>query len=377
MRRDVIVVGAGPAGALAAREIARQGASVLLLDRARFPRPKVCGACLSAGALDELATMGLGDLPDALGAEPLSTLVLSAHERSVRLPLERARAVSRLAFDSALVDAAREEGVDFWSNARAELGAIHRDHRALRVVRGGVGTDLRAGVVLDASGLGGGLAASDARGASVAAGSRIGLGATFRDAGYPVRPGDLHMVVGRGGYVGMVRVESGVLNVAAAVDPHALQGTSPERVIARILASCRMKPLPRERVAEWRGTPLLTRAPQHVGAERLLRLGDAAGYVEPFTGEGMCWAMSGARAVVPLALAGALRWEEAVLDAWREYHRAAVRKARRLCSVLTPALRRPRLVEAALATLSIVPGLAAPLIRRAARTPASLPAYSA
>jgi flavin-dependent dehydrogenase len=99
--------------------------------------------------------------------------------------------------------------------------------------------------------------------------------------------------------------------------------------------------------------------------------------VEPFTGEGMCWAMSGARAVVPLALAGALRWEEAVLDAWREYHRAAVRKARRLCSVLTPALRRPRLVEAALATLSIVPGLAAPLIRRAARTPASLPAYSA
>src|SRR5262245_23559213 len=45
---DVAVVGAGPAGSLAARELARRGASVLLVDRSPFPRPKVCGSCLNA-----------------------------------------------------------------------------------------------------------------------------------------------------------------------------------------------------------------------------------------------------------------------------------------------------------------------------------------
>lgn len=373
-RRDVVVVGAGPAGALAARQIAREGASVLLLDRAVFPRWKVCGACLSAGALEVLASVGLGGLPDALGAVPLRTLVLSARARSIRLPLVGARALSRAAFDDALVEAAREQGVEFWSATKARLGAAHDDHRVLRVERDGVEVEVRAGVVLDATGLGGALVAADAPAASVAAGSRIGLGATFDDPRYPVRVGDLHMVVGRTGYVGIVRVESGVLNVAAAVDPGALQGTRPDRVIANILSSCHLEPLRGDPVTEWRGTPLLTRSPGDLGAERLFRLGDAAGYVEPFTGEGMCWALGSARAVAPLAAAGAARWDVSLLEAWRGYHSAAVREARRLCRVLTPALRLPWLVDGALATLGVMPGLAAPFVRRAARPPASLPA---
>ena len=376
-RRDVVVVGAGPAGAVAARQVARRGASVLLLDRAAFPRWKVCGACLSAGAFEVLASVGLGGLPDALGAEPLRTLVLSARTRSVRLPLVGARALSRVALDHALVEVAREEGVEFWSETRARLGPVRDDHRVLRVERHGVDVEVRARVVLDATGLGGALVTADAPDATVSAGSRIGLGATFDDPRYPVRIGDLHMVVGRTGYVGIVRVESGVLNVAAAVDPGALQGTRPDRVIAHILSSCHLEPLRGDPVAAWRGTPLLTRSAGDLGAERLFRLGDAAGYVEPFTGEGICWALDGARAVAPLASAGAARWDVALLEAWREYHAAAVREARRLCRVLTPALRVPWLVDGALATLNVMPGLAAPLVRRAARPPASTPAVSA
>ena len=71
---DAIVVGAGPAGAMAARELARTGISVLLVDRARFPRYKVCGGCLNPRALRLLRKAGLGGLMARLGAVPLTKL---------------------------------------------------------------------------------------------------------------------------------------------------------------------------------------------------------------------------------------------------------------------------------------------------------------
>src|SRR4051812_35832232 len=83
---DVIAVGAGPAGAVAARELARRGASVLLVERATFPRPKVCGCCLNPWSLATLAGLGLGDLVAGLGGVPLHNMRLAAWGRQVMLP---------------------------------------------------------------------------------------------------------------------------------------------------------------------------------------------------------------------------------------------------------------------------------------------------
>ena len=58
---DVVIAGAGPAGAIAATVLARAGARVLVLDRARFPRDKLCGDTLNPGALAILARLGLVD----------------------------------------------------------------------------------------------------------------------------------------------------------------------------------------------------------------------------------------------------------------------------------------------------------------------------
>ncbi|MDH3422992.1 MAG: NAD-binding protein, partial [Gemmatimonadota bacterium] len=298
-------------------------------------------------------------------------------KRRVRLPLHGARAVSRSAFDRALLDAACESGVEFWSGARAQLGATDLEYRHVHVSRESERVEVRARVVLDATGLGRGLTPARGENGTVRAGSRIGLGAVLSDSTYPVAPGDLHMVVAPAGYVGLVRDESGDLNVAAAVDPSALHGTRPDRVITSILSSCGLEPPRGSVVSAWQGTPALTRSPAEVAGERLFRLGDASGYVEPFTGEGMCWAMSSAVAVAPLALAGADHWEASLTAAWSAHHAAALRTARRLCRVLTPALRRPWLVQGALATLQVVPGLATPFVRRAARPPETSLAYSA
>src|SRR5690242_12505527 len=86
-RWDAVVVGAGPAGSVAARELARRGASVLLVDRAAFPRRKVCGSCLNLRALATLAEVGLGGLAGGLGALPLRGLSLAARGLRAWLPL--------------------------------------------------------------------------------------------------------------------------------------------------------------------------------------------------------------------------------------------------------------------------------------------------
>jgi flavin-dependent dehydrogenase len=64
---EVVVIGAGPAGSIAARECAKQGLRTLLVDKAAFPRPKVCGCCLNANAMATLERLGLGGAVARLG----------------------------------------------------------------------------------------------------------------------------------------------------------------------------------------------------------------------------------------------------------------------------------------------------------------------
>ncbi|HEY2147947.1 MAG TPA: FAD-dependent monooxygenase, partial [Pirellulales bacterium] len=119
---DAIVVGAGPAGSIAARQIARAGKSVLLVDKATFPRSKVCGSCLNATGAALLERIGLGHLLGDLGAEPLDEIALAAAGRSVCLGIPRGGAVvSRAALDAALVSEAVTAGAMFHGATRARL----------------------------------------------------------------------------------------------------------------------------------------------------------------------------------------------------------------------------------------------------------------
>ncbi|HUF76991.1 MAG TPA: FAD-dependent oxidoreductase [Longimicrobiales bacterium] len=375
-RWDVVVVGAGPSGALAARESARRGATVLLLDRASFPRWKVCGACLSPGARRILEGVGLGSLPTDLGGVDLRRLVLRAGAGSASVSLRDSLALSRVAFDAALVEAAAAAGAEFWPCARASLGRLEPEERAVRVARNGRTVDVRARVVVDATGLGHGLraeaAADHGPADEIAEDSRVGLGGVLRGERYPVDAGDLHMTVGRSGYVGIVRLEDGTLNVAAALDRERLRAATPSEAVSEVLAEGGLPPLGEAPLAGWRGTPPLTRAPPDAGARRLLRVGDAIGYVEPFTGEGICWALGAGGAVAELANSAAERWSDEVLEEWSAYRARALGPSQRLCRVLARGLRSRWLVGAGVAALQVAPRLATPFVLRAGRPPAEV-----
>jgi flavin-dependent dehydrogenase len=108
-----VVVGAGPAGSVAARELARCGRAVLLIDKSAFPRGKVCGCCLSGVALETLRSIGLGHVPAEQGAIPLKNINLAAGKSSAKLNLGRGVSLSRHRLDAALVEQAIAAGAHF------------------------------------------------------------------------------------------------------------------------------------------------------------------------------------------------------------------------------------------------------------------------
>lgn len=397
---DVVVVGAGPAGSVAAACLARTGVSVLLVDRVRLPRWKVCGACIGPAALGLLESLGLGGSLGARGAVPLDRMELRVSTRRARIRLRGNVALSRTALDELLAEAAVRAGVSVRYDVRVEAVSTgdrrdpsdrghrrdgegrgrgrRRSHRGvdLHVRSRGESGVIRAHAVIDATGLGAGLGTGRAGSARhddalVARRSRIGVGAVFGATGDDVPPGELRMAVGRSGYVGLVRVEGGLVNVAAAVDRDALSSYGPAGAVASILESAGIAPPRGETVEGWRGTPALTRRPCRVAHDRVFRVGDAAGYAEPFTGEGIGWAISSAVAVVPFVRDAVARRDPGLADGWVRTYRRRIARRRRLCRLLARGLRRPRLVRAVVGILAVAPRLAEPFVRATGRVPES------
>jgi flavin-dependent dehydrogenase len=362
-----LVVGAGPAGATAARELARRGLDVLLVDRAAFPRGKVCGCCLNGNALATLGRVGLGDLPRRYGASPLGGMLLAANGREAGLTLAGGVALSREAFDAALVAEAVRAGAAFLPGAEATLAEPTGTKRAVRLTSRGNEVRLAAGVVVAADGLGGALLA---RAGEIAAppepGARIGAGAVSATAPDFYRPGTIYMTCGAGGYLGLVRLEDGRLDLAAAFDAGWLRRAGgPGAAAARLLADAGWPAPPDLRRAPWRGTPALTRQARRLAAARVFVVGDAAGYVEPFTGEGMAWALASGAAVAPLAAA---KWRPELTREWAARYRGVVSRRQAACRAAAAVLRRPLLTAAAVALLARFPALAGPFVRHLNRS---------
>src|SRR5262245_50661666 len=109
---DVLICGAGPAGTSAALVLARAGARVLVVDRARFPRHKLCGDTLNPGALAVLDRLGVGGA--AQSGLPISGMIVTG-EPDVRVEGRYSgtlvgRSLARTELDAALVAAASAAG---------------------------------------------------------------------------------------------------------------------------------------------------------------------------------------------------------------------------------------------------------------------------
>src|SRR5262245_51129538 len=129
-RWDAVVIGAGPAGSVAARLLALGGARVLLVERKAFPRRKVCGACWNASGLELLGALGAGEQIQGLSGSTLGEFHMRSPAAEICVPMPEGLAVSRAAMDAVLTQHAIEAGVCFRPNLRAVVG-LAMDHARL------------------------------------------------------------------------------------------------------------------------------------------------------------------------------------------------------------------------------------------------------
>lgn len=330
------VIGAGPAGALTAALLARRGVEVTLLDKQSFPRIKVCGCCLSPTAISALRHAGYEHILDDLRAVPLVRMHLYNGLKRIELRLDNSYSLSRAAFDNALVEAAQREGARFQSGVNCTVG----DTRGFyRIVESDNGKSLTKTVIC-ADGLTGASTRNIVELRSEATPqSKIGTGtiSQCRDVSY--ERGIIYMCVGEGGYAGLVRLEDGSLDIAAALSPEYLRRMhNPSDAVAKLLRASHL-PIPSDLLdLEWRGTVALTRRRARVATERIFVVGDSASYIEPFTGEGIAWALVGALNVVPLAARAAVIWNDSLARQWEQTYRREIAARQRKTAVVASLL---------------------------------------
>jgi 2-polyprenyl-6-methoxyphenol hydroxylase-like FAD-dependent oxidoreductase len=200
--------------------------------------------------------------------------------------------------------------------------------------------------------------------ASITANSRVGIGAVVTGDFDACALGQLTMVLSRAGYVGISRVREKQFNVAAAFDRKALFRTTPAKLVANTLVHAGIDFPAGLMGAQWRGTPPLTSRPKHVAAERVLLIGDAGGYIEPFTGEGMAFALEAATAITPLVVQAVQSWNSTIAESWEMLHGQMVRDRQRTCQQLAWILRRPWAASLTLSVCRVLPAVAERIIAK-------------
>lgn len=356
---DVAILGAGIAGSAAATLLARAGATVLLLDRARFPRDKVCGGCLHADALAALDRAGLQDAI-AADAPVLRVAALHVAGRELRLRIPPGRVISRRRFDAALLGHAVAAGVSLRLGAGARIERIEQDG----VVVAAGAERIRCKMALLARGLAPASPHEPLAQGAPEARSRVGLGAEIA-ALADLPDGTIRMACGAQGYVGMAQLGDGRALVAAAVDRRALDERPPAELIGHLLRKAGLAVPDDLAGVVWRGTPPLTWRAPPVAASRVFRIGDAAGYVEPFSGDGMTCALLTAEAVVPLVVQGIDSWSDALRREWQIRHRQAIGWRAARTRAIAGLVRHERLLHHLIPLMDRLPRLLDPLIRAA------------
>lgn len=354
-RFDIIVIGAGPAGSVSAHQCATRGRSVLMLDKATFPRHKVCGCCLSHVGLEALRDCGLEERVRACSSVVLERFKLHVRGRQMQVDVPPGLAISRAALDQALIEAAVSQGVRFEQGVTAVVEPFDEATQT-REVRwhdaDGCERRAAAATVVLAGGLGA-IRALRQQEIHWHEHQRSRIGCSTLVANVPgLEQGSIDMMTSRGGYVGLSRLEDGQVDIAAAMDPSFVQRSGGVgEAVALIMAQAGVSVPQGIREARWRGTPRLTAGPNRVSLAGLLLVGDASGYVEPFTGEGMTWAILGGAALAPIASDTTLSPAQ-IAQQWQRQHRRLLASRQRKCRAITTLLRSERLTALAVSLLN-------------------------
>lgn len=375
-RWDVVIAGAGPAGSIAATLLARAGARVLLLDRARFPREKLCGDTVNPGTVAKLRALSLAGWIETHGLPVEGMLVTGPSgvriEGRYPSPL-LGRAARRSDLDYWLLCQAIDAGVRFEERVTVRRALIAQGNEgpcATRVTGVLVDTPMRRGVPLAA------------RITIAADGRRSLLASALGLASHPRRPrrwaiggyfegvsgnstlGEMHIKTTE--YIGVAPLPDGLTNVCVVTSQ---AGISPMRDPATTLrAAIDRDAQLRDRFsrAHTVAAPIVL-GPLAVDVSAaavpgLLFAGDAAGFVDPMTGDGLRFAVQGAELAADAAIEILAFGRSTAHRSLTRLRRAAFASKWRFNRILRRLVDSPLSIGLAEACASRAPGLLLPLI---------------
>ena len=332
---DVLVVGAGPAGTIAARQLAAAGVRVRIVDRATFPRDKLCGDTLNPGSLAMLTRLD-PVVASRVRARAIATTGITVTGPggamvSADYPEDFSGAsLMRRDFDQWLLESAVHAGARFDPGVvvRAPLlsgdwqspaGTGHQDPQGPEAGHDGEGSrvvgvqarcgtreyDFRSRVVIAADGRASRLATVLGLLRFTKSPRRWAYGAYFTGVAGLTTRGEMH--IRSDGYVGVAPLPGDVANVCVVrAKPNLVPGQPAETLLSRSIAA---DPALAGRFARaLRVTDISVLGPLAVeskaaGCPGLLLAGDAAGFVDPMTGDGLRFAIRGGELAACAALA--------------------------------------------------------------------------
>lgn len=375
---DAVIVGGGVAGGFAALRLAHAGWRIALIEKAARHRHKACGHCLHQRSFASLERAGV--LEDVKSAASGRTNSLRVHQVGKRVlqsnfasddDAAQGLMISRSVLDQLLIDRAAALGAEIFQPARARV-IFNASNTRVVVECGSLVTTIQTPLVIGADGVGSSVARIAGLADAASAGRNFGCSFSCNaPKGQDGDSGTIEMFMTDGGYLGMVNDGRGHLHIAMRI---AASLRSSQRVPVQFvraaahqherLQSIGLHRLARDDMRHFCAVGPLPWQPRNVASNRAALVGDAAGYIEPFTGEGMTWALQSADALATvLEQTPPGTWNEKLATAYARQWKRQVSRRQRLCRTVATALKSPRLTGMCISAARRMPALTNHVVR--------------
>ncbi len=383
-KSKIAIAGAGPAGSSLAIRLAESGFETVLIERKRFPREKLCGEFISPECFDHFRALGvLDEMLDAGGDHIYETRFFEVGGRSVTVPSrwfggrEFALSLSRAEMDNRLLERARRAGVEVIDGV--SIVGVDSDNSVITALRtrseDGTLRDIGADIYVDATGRAGvlaRLAEKKTAGAQPPSTKPILVGFKAHLSDTNLAKGVCEMYSFRGGYAGLSNVEHGLANLCFLIESKTVRsiGGDPAEIVERVVSK-------NKRAAdalngfttagEWLAVSIDgfgTKSP--APAVNLFAVGDAASFIDPFTGSGMVMAFQSAELLADVITTNHRSLEQGSMDYSTAYRKKFANRLR-ICSMLRRTAFMPTLATGIVTSLA-VSSTARRLLARATRS---------